>query len=40
MHDLAALTEVTDYIYKSLNEGNYVFGIYIDLLTSQSLIYS
>ena len=26
-----ALTEVTDYIYKSLDEGNYVVGIYIDL---------
>ena len=26
-----ALTEVTYYIYKSLDEGNYVFGIYIDL---------
>ena len=26
-----ALTEVTDYIYKSLDEENYVFGIYIDL---------
>ena len=26
-----ALTEVIDYIYKSLVEGNYVFGIYIDL---------
>ena len=26
-----ALTEVIDYIYKSLDEGNYVFGIYIDL---------
>ena len=25
------LTEVIDYIYKSLDEGNYVFGIYIDL---------
>ena len=28
---LHALTEVIDYIYKSLNEGNYVFGINIDL---------
>ena len=28
---LHALTEVIDYIYKSLDEGNYVFGIYIDL---------
>ena len=26
-----ALTEVIDYIYKSLDDGNYVFGIYIDL---------
>ena len=26
-----ALTEVIDYIYRSLDEGNYVFGIYIDL---------
>ena len=26
-----ALTEVIDYIYKSLDEGNYVFDIYIDL---------
>ena len=26
-----ALTEVIDYIYKSLDEGNYVFGTYIDL---------
>ena len=26
-----APTEVIDYIYKSLDEGNYVFGIYIDL---------
>ena len=26
-----ALTEVMSYIYKSLDEGNYVFGIYIDL---------
>ena len=26
-----ALTEVIDHIYKSLDEGNYVFGIYIDL---------
>ena len=26
-----ALTEVIDYIYKSLDEGNYVFGIYVDL---------
>ena len=26
-----ALTEVIDYIYKSLDEGNYIFGIYIDL---------
>ena len=26
-----ALTEVMDYIYKSLDEGNYVFGFYIDL---------
>ena len=26
-----ALTEVIDYIYKSLDVGNYVFGIYIDL---------
>ena len=26
-----ALTEVIDYIYKSLDERNYVFGIYIDL---------
>ena len=26
-----ALTEVTNYIYKSLGEGNYVFDIYIDL---------
>ena len=26
-----ALTEVIDYIYKSPDEGNYVFGIYIDL---------
>ena len=26
-----ALTEVIDYIYKSLDEGNHVFGIYIDL---------
>ena len=25
------LPEVTDYIYKSLDEGNYVTGIYIDL---------
>ena len=28
---LQMLTEVTDYIYKSLDEGNYMFGIYIDL---------
>ena len=28
---LHALTEVIDYIYKSLDEGNHVFGIYIDL---------
>ena len=26
-----ALTEVINHIYKSLDEGNYVFGIYIDL---------
>ena len=26
-----ALTEVTDYTYKSLDEGNYVLGVYIDL---------
>ena len=26
-----ALTEVTDHIHKSLDQGNYVFGIYIDL---------
>ena len=26
-----AVTEVTNYIYKSLDEGNYVFGTYIDL---------
>ena len=26
-----ALTEVINYIYKSLDEGNYVFGIYTDL---------
>ena len=26
-----APTEVKDYIYKSFDEGNYVFGIYIDL---------
>ena len=26
-----ALTEVIHYIYKSLDEGNYVFGIYVDL---------
>ena len=26
-----ALTEVMNYLYKSLDEGNYVFGIYIDL---------
>ena len=26
-----ALTEVMNYIYKSLDEGNHVFGIYIDL---------
>ena len=26
-----ALTEVIDNIYKSLDEGNYVFGIHIDL---------
>ena len=26
-----ALTEAISYIYKSLDEGNYVFGIYIDL---------
>ena len=26
-----ALTEVIDHLYKSLDEGNYVFGIYIDL---------
>ena len=26
-----ALMEVIDYIYMSLDEGNYVFGIYIDL---------
>ena len=26
-----ALTEVVNYIYKLLDEGNYVFGIYIDL---------
>ena len=26
-----ALTEVMNYIYKSLDEGNYVFGMYIDL---------
>ena len=26
-----ALTEVVDYIYKSLDVGNYAFGIYIDL---------
>ena len=25
------LTEVIDYIYKSLDEGNYVFRIYINL---------
>ena len=38
-----ALTEVTDYIYKSLDEGNYVFDIYIDLkkpLTLYSMTYS
>ena len=26
-----ALTEVIDYVYKSLDEGSYVFGIYNDL---------
>ena len=26
-----ALIEVMNYIYKSLDKGNYVFGIYIDL---------
>ena len=26
-----ALSEVIDFIYKSLDEGNFVFGIYIDL---------
>ena len=26
-----ALTEVIDHIYKSLDEGNYIFGIFIDL---------
>ena len=26
-----SLTEVIDHIYKSLDEGNYGFGIYIDL---------
>ena len=26
-----ALTEVIDYIYRPLDEGDYVFGIYIDL---------
>ena len=42
-----ALTEVTDNIYRSLDEGNYVFGIYIDLkkaffycTTSDSIIFS
>ena len=40
-----AITEVTDYIYKSLDEGNYVFGIYIDLkkafdTVTYSMIYS
>ena len=29
-----ALTEVIDHKYKSLDEGNYVFGIYIDLKKS------
>ena len=29
-----ALTEVKDHIYKSLDEGSYVFGIYIDLKKS------
>ena len=29
-----ALAEVIDYIYKSLDERNYVFGIYIDLKKS------
>ena len=31
-----ALTEVTDYIYKSLDEGNYVF---VSIFTSKSLRY-
>ena len=26
-----ALSEVTDFIYKSLDEGNFLFGIYVDL---------
>ena len=26
-----ALSEVIDFIYKSLDEGNFVFGIYMDL---------
>ena len=31
MQTTNALTEVTDHTYRSLDEGNYVFGIYIDL---------
>ena len=34
-----ALTEVIDYIYKSLDEGNYVFGIFLDL-KKHSILYS
>ena len=38
-----ALTEVIDYIYKSLDERNYVFGIYMELkkhLTQWNIKYS
>ena len=34
-----ALTEVIDYIYKSLDEENYVFGIYIDLKKASDTVH-
>ena len=33
------LTEVMNYIYRSLNEGNYVFGVYIDLKKAFDIYY-
>ena len=35
-----ALTEVIDYVYKSLDEGNYVFGTSKRLLILYNMIYS